>query len=114
MKFIRKPSPPFEAFQWFKLGDGPAGVVKAFPISANQLCPKCEEAIYPSHGYLNNFRVCPGDWIAEITPGEWKRFTPAAFKDFCIPVIDVDNLVFEILEKLGFSGLKSENPIWRN
>lgn len=108
MKFIQKPSPPFEAFQWFKLGDGPAGVVEDYSKIGD--CPWCGKP-RADHGHLNNFRVCPGDWIAEIASGKWKHFTPAAFEDFCIPVIDIENLVLEGLEKLGFSGLKAENPI---
>ena len=110
MKFIRKPSPPFEAFQWFKLGDGPAGVVTGLCFEGIDVCGRCAHEIN-DHGYLNVFQVCPGDWIAEVTPGEWRRFTPAAFEAFCIPVIDVENLVLEGLEKLGFSGLKPKNPI---
>lgn len=108
MKFIQKPSPPFEAFQWFKLGDGPEGVVILYPGKHDRKggCPWCGKPRM-DHGHLNNFRVCPGDWIAELGVLGWERFTPAAFEDFCVPVIDVDSLVLEGLEKLGFSGLKS-------
>ena len=111
MKFIRKPSPLFEAFQWFKLGDGPTGVVTDLRFRTTGICGQCDRK-KNDHGLLpNHFRVCPGDWIAEIAPGKWKRFTPTAFEDFYIPVIDVENLVLEGLEKLEFSGLKAENPI---
>ena len=105
MKFIRKPSPPFEAFQWFKLGDGPAGVVRDYSNIGN--CPECGKP-RADHGHLNNYLVCPGDWIAEVTPGEWKRFTPAAFEAFCIPVVDVENWIFKGLGNLGFTGLESK------
>lgn len=111
MKFIQKPSPPFEAFQWFKLGDGPTGVVTELRFRTTGVCTHCGHD-RKDHGYLkfvNGFRVCPGDWIAEIASGEWKRFTPAAFEDFCVPVIDVENWMAQWLEKLGFTGLKSKD-----
>lgn len=93
MKFIQKPSPPFEAFQWFKLGDGPVGVVEYKSSPAIGVTRYC---IYLSR--TQSVEVNPGDWIAEIAPGKWKCFTPAAFEDFCIPVL--------VLE-----GLKAKNPI---
>lgn len=126
MKFIQKPSPSFEAFQWFKLGDGPEdkhGIIfiNSTPYPTDRGCLFCgkNESL---HGILKpiwfsglggwgrspNPYICPGDWIAEITPGEWRRFTPTEFEDFYIPVINVENLVLEGLEKLGFSGLKAE------
>ncbi len=113
MKFIRKPSPPFEAFQWFKLGDGPEGVVRSYSgPDGNDVCIHCK-VFLKDHGVVDttilNLVLCPGGYVKEAAKGRWHPIYQEQFERTCVPVIDVEKWMLEGLEKLGFSGLKSED-----
>lgn len=92
MKYIRKPGEPFEAFQWFKVGDGPEGMVTA-AMDSRFGAPKCTACGrgFGDHGLIRvepptyggrlvtAVRVCPGEYVREVSPGYWE---PASVGDF--------------------------------
>ena len=111
--FVKRPEAPFEAFQWNKLGDGPEGVVAAFNVEYDPLClcSSCQR-LMSKHGHLPlksilgpglGRLICPGSWLMAMEGGNHRVKTPAQFDAQCIPVTDVENVVKEWFEKLGFN-----------
>ena len=94
--YVRKPGSPFRAFQWFKLGDGPEGVIASMAVWQGYRPPKCDVCgeTYDEHGHLEpaasdswpSALICQGLWLAEVEQGEWRPFfTPEEFADYCSP-----------------------------
>ena len=88
MKVFTRPK-QVEAIQWHKQGDHPR-VERARWVKHH--CEVCGKTMNEHHGLLTNpattfdeeevvATVCPGDWIVELSPGKFARYSPAAFEE---------------------------------